>query len=156
VFQHLRAGGAPTTLYALFMNGGYVEEAEAWRDRLIRAVAGSPAQIQRRHFTHSKMMAWVALDRTISTVEQFGLDGPLAVWRRPARRGIRSPLSTLPWELPPGHLAHLPRQHGSKSLSRAGPGRRPSPGLSGQVSGAASLLLEKLRGWRRERSNPRP
>jgi GH15 family glucan-1,4-alpha-glucosidase len=35
----------------------------------------------RRHFTHSKMMAWVALDRMIRTVEEFGLDGPIASWR---------------------------------------------------------------------------
>lgn len=31
----------------------------------------------KRHFTHSKMMAWVAVDRAIRGIEQFGLDGPL-------------------------------------------------------------------------------
>ena len=31
----------------------------------------------KRHFTHSKMMAWVAMDRAIRTIEQFGLTGPL-------------------------------------------------------------------------------
>lgn len=36
----------------------------------------------RRHFTHSKVMAWVALDRAIEAVEQFGLDGPSDRWRR--------------------------------------------------------------------------
>lgn len=35
----------------------------------------------RRHFTHSKMMAWVALDRAVKGIEQFGLDGPLDRWR---------------------------------------------------------------------------
>ena len=30
----------------------------------------------RRHFTHSKVMAWVAFDRAVKAVEQFGLDGP--------------------------------------------------------------------------------
>ena len=35
----------------------------------------------RRHFTHSKVMAWVALDRTVRTVEEFGLEGPVARWR---------------------------------------------------------------------------
>jgi GH15 family glucan-1,4-alpha-glucosidase len=35
----------------------------------------------RRHFTHSKVMAWVAVDRTIKGVEQFGLEGPLEEWR---------------------------------------------------------------------------
>jgi GH15 family glucan-1,4-alpha-glucosidase len=36
----------------------------------------------RRHFTHSKLMAWVAFDCAIATVEQFGLDGPVDKWRR--------------------------------------------------------------------------
>ena len=31
----------------------------------------------RRHFTHSKVMAWVAFDRAVKGVEQFGLDGPV-------------------------------------------------------------------------------
>lgn len=34
-----------------------------------------------RHFTHSKVMAWVAVDRAIRSVEQFGLPGDLACWR---------------------------------------------------------------------------
>jgi GH15 family glucan-1,4-alpha-glucosidase len=36
----------------------------------------------RRHFTHSKLMAWVAFDRAVKDVEQFGLDGPVEAWRR--------------------------------------------------------------------------
>jgi GH15 family glucan-1,4-alpha-glucosidase len=36
---------------------------------------------RRRHFTHSKVMAWVALDRAVKTVEQFGLAGPVGRWR---------------------------------------------------------------------------
>ena len=35
----------------------------------------------RQHFTHSKVMAWVAFDRAIKTAEQFGLEGPLDRWR---------------------------------------------------------------------------
>jgi len=35
----------------------------------------------RRHFTHSKMMAWVAFDRAVRTVEEFHLDGPVDRWR---------------------------------------------------------------------------
>lgn len=35
----------------------------------------------RRHFTHSKVMAWVAFDRSVAAVEKFGLDGPVARWR---------------------------------------------------------------------------
>jgi GH15 family glucan-1,4-alpha-glucosidase len=35
----------------------------------------------RRHFTHSKVMAWVALDRAIKAVELLGLEGPVDRWR---------------------------------------------------------------------------
>ena len=163
---------ATFTLYAL-MDAGYLEEAAAWRQWLLRAVAGTPAQLQimygiagerripeleldwlpgyegsrpvrignaasdqlqldvwgelmdtfhlsremsiasshdgwslqvaqlsyletiwhepdegiwevrgpRRPFTHSKVMAWVALDRAVKAIEVFGLEGPLERWR---------------------------------------------------------------------------
>jgi GH15 family glucan-1,4-alpha-glucosidase len=163
---------ATFTLYAL-MEGGFAEEAAAWREWLLRAVAGAPAQMQimygvagerrlteyevpwlsgyegavpvrignaaseqlqldvygevldsfyqarrlgvevssaswdlgqvlvehletvwnkpdggiwevrggPRHFTHSKVMAWVALDRAIRAVEEFGREGPSERWR---------------------------------------------------------------------------
>ncbi|MHB8682154.1 MAG: glycoside hydrolase family 15 protein [Acidimicrobiales bacterium] len=35
----------------------------------------------RRHFTHSKVMAWVALDRAVRTVELVGAEGPVDRWR---------------------------------------------------------------------------
>ncbi|MGB6535828.1 MAG: glycoside hydrolase family 15 protein, partial [Xanthobacteraceae bacterium] len=35
----------------------------------------------RRRFTNSKIMAWVAFDRAVKTIEQFKLDGPLERWR---------------------------------------------------------------------------
>jgi GH15 family glucan-1,4-alpha-glucosidase len=164
---------ATFTLYAL-MNAGYVDEARAWRDWLLRAAAGDPAKLQilygvagerrineyeldwlpgyagskpvrvgnaaheqfqldvygelvdalhgarrrglgadttwwslgvkvmeflegawdkpdegiwevrgpRRHFVHSKVLAWVAFDRAISSVETFDLPGPVERWRR--------------------------------------------------------------------------
>jgi GH15 family glucan-1,4-alpha-glucosidase len=164
---------ATFTLYALIMSG-FTEEARAWRDWLLRAIAGKPSQAQilygvggerllpewelpwlpgfdgsapvrvgnaastqfqldvygevmdtlscarrlgldedenawrveralvdfvasawtqpdegiwevrgpRRHFTHSKVMAWVALDRAVKAVERFGLPGPVDAWRR--------------------------------------------------------------------------
>ena len=36
----------------------------------------------RRHFTHSKVMAWVAADRAVRAVEESGLDGDAERWRR--------------------------------------------------------------------------
>jgi len=39
---------------------------------------------ERRHFTYSKVMAWVAFDRALKSAEQFGLEGPLDRWREVA------------------------------------------------------------------------
>jgi GH15 family glucan-1,4-alpha-glucosidase len=54
----------------------YLESAWKEPDEGIWEVRGP-----RRHFTHSKMMAWVALDRAIKGIEQFGLKGPVDRWR---------------------------------------------------------------------------
>ncbi|WP_448149956.1 glycoside hydrolase family 15 protein [Labrys miyagiensis] len=35
----------------------------------------------RRHFTHSKIMAWVAFDRSIRDAEKYGFEAPLERWR---------------------------------------------------------------------------
>ena len=50
----------------------------AWRepDEGIWEIRGEP-----RHFTHSKVMAWVAMDRGVKAIEQFGLEGPVDRWR---------------------------------------------------------------------------
>jgi GH15 family glucan-1,4-alpha-glucosidase len=49
-----------------------------WRspDEGLWEVRGGP-----QHFTHSKVMAWVAYDRGIKGVEVFGLEGPVDRWR---------------------------------------------------------------------------
>jgi GH15 family glucan-1,4-alpha-glucosidase len=36
----------------------------------------------RRHFTHSKVMAWVAFDRGVNAVEEFVRAGPVERWRK--------------------------------------------------------------------------
>jgi GH15 family glucan-1,4-alpha-glucosidase len=171
---------ATLTLLA-FLRAGYVEEAGAWRDWLLRAIAGSPQDLQimygvagerrlvelelpwlagyeksrpvrignaasgqlqldvygevvdalyrarrggleasddawavtrkifdwlesgwrepdegiwevrgpRRHFTHSKVMAWVAFDRAVKTLERFDREGPVERWRA-AREEVRA------------------------------------------------------------------
>ena len=45
-------------------------------DEGIWEVRGEP-----RHFTYSKVMAWVAFDRSIRSAETFGLRGPVDKWR---------------------------------------------------------------------------
>ena len=36
----------------------------------------------RRHFTHSKVMAWVAVDRAVTDIEMYGLPGDVERWKR--------------------------------------------------------------------------
>ncbi|HEX7779385.1 MAG TPA: glycoside hydrolase family 15 protein [Vicinamibacterales bacterium] len=55
----------------------YLETAWQEPDEGIWEVRGP-----RRHFTHSKVMAWVAFDRGIKAIERFGLEGPIDRWRR--------------------------------------------------------------------------
>ena len=45
-------------------------------DRGIWEVRGPP-----RHFTHSRLMCWVAFDRAVKSCEHFGLQGPVEKWR---------------------------------------------------------------------------
>ncbi|WP_084958263.1 glycoside hydrolase family 15 protein [Thermoactinospora rubra] len=54
----------------------YVEEHWDEPDEGLWEVRGP-----RRHFTHSKVMCWVAVDRAIKYVENFGRVGPLDRWR---------------------------------------------------------------------------
>ena len=55
----------------------HLEEIWPLEDEGIWEVRGG-----RRHFTYSKMMAWVAFDRTIRSAEAFGLEGPIDHWRK--------------------------------------------------------------------------
>jgi GH15 family glucan-1,4-alpha-glucosidase len=41
---------------------------------------------QRRHFVHSKVLAWAGVDRAIRTVERHGLSGPVDAWRQLAEK----------------------------------------------------------------------
>ncbi|WP_344633925.1 glycoside hydrolase family 15 protein [Streptomyces glaucosporus] len=56
---------------------GYLEDHWADPDEGIWEVRGP-----RRHFVHSKVMAWVAVDRTIRLIESGEVDGPLERWKR--------------------------------------------------------------------------
>jgi GH15 family glucan-1,4-alpha-glucosidase len=56
---------------------GFLEEAWHQPDDGIWEVRGP-----RRHFTHSKVMAWVAFDRAVKAIERSGLPGPRDRWIR--------------------------------------------------------------------------
>jgi GH15 family glucan-1,4-alpha-glucosidase len=77
--QARRAGIEPhDTAWALqrrlleYLEGGWREPDEG-----IWEVRGP-----RRHFVHSKVMAWVAFDRAVKAVERFDHTGPVERWRR--------------------------------------------------------------------------
>jgi GH15 family glucan-1,4-alpha-glucosidase len=53
----------------------YVEEHWQEPDEGIWEVRGGS-----KHFTHSKLMAWVAVDRAVKAVQEFGLAGPVDRW----------------------------------------------------------------------------
>ena len=73
-------------------NGGLADPSKSWRlqvavmDHLERVWQQPDDGIWesrggRKHFTYSKVMAWVAFDRMIQDAEQFGLEGPVSRWR---------------------------------------------------------------------------
>jgi GH15 family glucan-1,4-alpha-glucosidase len=68
-----------------------------------------------RHFTHSKLMAWVAVDRAIKTVEDFGADGPVERWK-PLREQIRADILAKGWD---GKRSTFTQYYGSEELDAA-------------------------------------
>jgi GH15 family glucan-1,4-alpha-glucosidase len=100
----VRAGNAAATQFQLDVYGevldvhhtarrhGLPADANAWNvervmvefvERMWREPDEGIWEVRgpRRHFTHSKVMAWVALDRAVKAVERFGLEGPVERWR---------------------------------------------------------------------------
>jgi len=77
-WQATRAGSPPSedawSLARLLLG----DLAERWRepDEGIWEVRGP-----RRHFTHSKVLSWVAFDRAVMMVERNGFEGPVEQWR---------------------------------------------------------------------------
>jgi len=50
-----------------------------------------------QHFTHSKVMAWVAFDRAIKSAEKYNLEGPIDRWRT-TRDRIHSEVCEKAWD----------------------------------------------------------
>ncbi len=65
-----------------------------------------------RHFTHSKIMAWVAVDRAIKSVESFGFEGPVDRWRG-VRQSIFDEVCREGWSSDVGAFTQF---YGSKDL----------------------------------------
>jgi GH15 family glucan-1,4-alpha-glucosidase len=74
-----RAGGIPASNESWQLERALTTQLEkVWRkpDQGIWEIRGEP-----QHFTHSKVMAWVAVDRAVKSAEQFNLAGPVDRWR---------------------------------------------------------------------------
>ncbi len=71
--EHLRLEDASWNLQWRILN--HLEKVWQLPDSGIWEVRGPE-----RHFTHSKVMAWVALDRGIRTLKHYGLPGPVERW----------------------------------------------------------------------------
>ena len=85
---------------------------EAWRspDSGIWEVRGEP-----RHFTHSKVMAWVAFDRMVRSGEGLGREGPVERWRE-IRDEIHADICRNGFD---AELGAFVQSYGSKGSTRA-------------------------------------
>ncbi|HEY6068163.1 MAG TPA: glycoside hydrolase family 15 protein [Gaiellaceae bacterium] len=86
---------------------GYLESAWKEPDEGIWEVRGP-----RRHFTHSKVMAWVAFDRGVQAVERYGQTGPVERWRE-IRSAIHREVCERGFD---AELGSFTQSYGSKEL----------------------------------------
>ncbi len=77
--QHARDAGLEEDRHTWALQRALVNElAEHWHepDHGLWEVRGP-----KRHFTHSRVMVWVAFDRAVTAVERHGFEGPVDRWR---------------------------------------------------------------------------
>jgi len=85
----------------------HLEGAWPEPDQGIWEVRGEP-----RHFVHSKVMAWVAFDRGVRSVEEQGLEGPADRWRT-VRERIRREVHERGYD---DELGSFVQSYGSRDL----------------------------------------
>jgi GH15 family glucan-1,4-alpha-glucosidase len=113
VFYQSRRGGLPPEPEKWAVGKAIIRTVEErWRDpdRSLWEVRGKP-----RPFVHSKVLAWVALDRAVRFVEQFGQDGPVERWRA-VRDEIHADVCARGWD---PHRETFTQSYGSKALDAA-------------------------------------
>jgi len=85
----------------------YLERAWRRPDEGIWEIRG-----ERQHFVHSKVMAWVAFDRAVRSVEQQDVDGPVDRWRA-LRDEIHADVCEHGWN---EELGSFTQSYGSREL----------------------------------------
>jgi GH15 family glucan-1,4-alpha-glucosidase len=89
---------------------GQLEKRWDAPDQSLWEMRGDP-----RHFVHSKVMAWVGLDRAVLAVEKFGMRGPVERWRA-ARDAIHAEVCEKGYDADRGTFT---QSYGSKGLDAA-------------------------------------
>jgi GH15 family glucan-1,4-alpha-glucosidase len=105
-----RKGGIPADDNARAIGLAVLQDLERrWHepDNGIWEVRSEP-----EHFTHSKVMAWVAFDRAVKSVEAFGLPGPVDHWRK-VRQEIHDEICRFGFDT---ELNSFVRSYGSQNL----------------------------------------
>jgi GH15 family glucan-1,4-alpha-glucosidase len=78
-FEQGRQAGCAETRFSWALQRTLVEGLAAHWDEPDNGLWEIRGPLQ--HFTHSRVMVWVAFDRAIAAVERHGLDGPVDKWR---------------------------------------------------------------------------
>jgi GH15 family glucan-1,4-alpha-glucosidase len=110
VLHQGRRAGLATNAAAWDLQRALLEHLEkVWRqpDQGMWEVRGP-----QRHFTYSKVMCWVAFDRAVKAVEQFGREGPVERWRE-LRSRIHADVCANGWS---AERASFVQSYGSQEL----------------------------------------
>jgi GH15 family glucan-1,4-alpha-glucosidase len=78
--HHARQGGVATSESDWALQRAVLEHLDEVWPKMDQGIW--EARSAARHFTFSKIMAWVAFDRAIKSAEAFDLEGPLDRWRQ--------------------------------------------------------------------------
>lgn len=120
---------------------GFVESNWQRPDNGIWEIRGEP-----RHFTHSRVMIWAALDRGVRAVRECGLDGPVETWEA-LRDRVRAEIEAQGFDSERGHFV---QSYGSTEvdasllvLPMVGFVEADDPRMLGTVAELERALLQK-------------
>jgi GH15 family glucan-1,4-alpha-glucosidase len=108
-----RKRGIPADRFAWAMQRALLRHLEgAWRkpDHGLWEIRGDP-----QHFTHSKVMAWVAFDRACRSVHEHGPEGPVERWQS-VRDEIHAEVCREAWD---AELGSFTQYYGSGTVDAA-------------------------------------